>query len=1746
MANNENLIPIPGRLHSVATEGHVSGANEIYDDTQQKDQETINADVAEDISNLQEIVGEGSVDTRIENAIKALDAEKSQTAGADGLALSITETDGKITSISGSIATDTYDSYGSASAAQEAAATDATTKVNTAKAELLGDAATDYNTLGKLEDAIQSEASTRETEIGTDSTAGSVKGRIKSLETLVGSTDVDSQIDVKINALDSTKSQTAGADGLALSIEEEDGKIKSISGSIAANTYDAYGAASTAKSDLLGDAASDYNTLGKLEDAIQAEATTRSGETEALDGRLDNIEEVIPSAATSSNQLADKSFVNSSISTATAEYQGSYNSVSDLSLSVSATHSQIATALGTEISGADNNDYCFVQIPTADVTPTDIAKVERYKYNGTAWSFEYELNNSGYTDAQWAAINSGITSNLVTAFGNKYDKPSTGIPSTDMTSDVQTSLGKADSAYQKPSGGIPDSDLTSAVQTSLGKADTAYQKPSEGIPSSDLADGVIPDISGKANKSEMSVVDGTDSDADKTTITLKDGTSATVLKSHQDISGKQDVIDSTHKLDADLIDDTSSTNKFTNATEKQIWNAKQDALTFNTTPSADNKVATMTDIEYATENCAYLEEGDSSAAIADFDPQADTVWKKAQVLSNAEKAQVKTNLGLPQEIYSKTEVNGLITTPNQQYVTVPTFAFLPATGSVDTIYRVSNYNGSTDQVDATMYSEYAWNGSFYTFLCVKSQVGEVFDITAYNSNTKYADLSAALGTNGVNIPESLRRGGMSVKFVQNSDNKYVQFRYMSSLTAAADFTNIANWQGVDDEPTAGSDNLVKSGGVYEMVNQSGQMAHNGEYVIKNKAISYYSGDNPYIVISNAVNYDIFMIHIPVNMSVRKIKITGISSVNRLHFFDSSAFDNFTPEHWISKYDSPEGVTIDIPLEAQVCAFGVEHSSFPNGYNGIDVQITTEEDLTTVQNNILQLQGDVRDLQDDVRDLQLDSVHLYLASIDSNGEFAPAPSGTTSYSRAACRTYIKSPITIEVNSGYMIYFLYKYQISADGEISFIESISVQNNMAVIKEDGYYYRMNFKKNEGNITSTELDDIIKSVSGVDMRLADLEQDVSSDFLSVLKAIQPADSDYISCTPILEVGNIAISSSGWNYTNNFTRVRTKDGVTIPLKKGDIIRLTDYTDAKMYIGWRRSIGTYRSSGAWLTQDFTVTEDGDYVVNLSNITAKSASVDGLGSLLQIQLNSSVLDRFNKLDESLKAALESIYNGNAFSLTNSTLAAETTITELHGASKIKLIKGVSYNWNIKLTSSTTVKVSFWLRHIDDTEHDARIILEGTSEDSTSFIAPETADYYINYRFKEDSSDMTIESMSIETPENINEINNALVSNNRTDYAQGVLFGRPYYSHFLVAERDTVATNKIIAPSQSLFDIEVSARLGFSYIELNAHKTSDGKFVCFHGTGGKFDNQFELSDNPTGLFATTADFKTIEVRQVTLADIQASIRNRAKYAKYCTAPNTLEECLLACKKNGIRPLVSFNADTAPVINSIMGKDDYIGYIGGPSKITQVIRSLTDAMLFVYDDSSQSLVDVYDNADALGGAVLYDSTYADNANDSVTQEYVETMHEKGYLVCGVPNYRNEAWNQKALSLGYDALCSGWNINPIKNGNICELYADIDYSDFTHNGSVSDGELILANGNTVSPNFQIPSVFIGGGYLEIKFNGTLTIIMGDKINLSVTSNNDDVHIFSSAFFESAPTFQLTSSGNTTIKGMTFKASRL
>jgi hypothetical protein len=78
-----------------------------------------------------------------------------------------------------------------------------------------------------------------------------------------------------------------------------------------------------------------------------------------------------------------------------------------------------------------------------------------------------------------------------------------------------------------------------------------------------------------------------------------------------------------------------------------------------------------------------------------------------------------------EETYSKSELNHLITTPEQSYVTVAATDqtttvtdVLPNTGSDDTVYRVGNWDGT--QYTTNVYSEYAWNGSTYVFLDKKN------------------------------------------------------------------------------------------------------------------------------------------------------------------------------------------------------------------------------------------------------------------------------------------------------------------------------------------------------------------------------------------------------------------------------------------------------------------------------------------------------------------------------------------------------------------------------------------------------------------------------------------------------------------------------------------------------------------------------------------------------------------------------------------------------------------------------------------------------------------------------------------------------------------------------------------------------------------------------------------------------------------------------------------------------------------
>ena len=103
--------------------------------------------------------------------------------------------------------------------------------------------------------------------------------------------------------------------------------------------------------------------------------------------------------------------------------------------------------------------------------------------NKNDWNAKYNKPSGGIpesdlADAVQAAVNAALTA---------YQKPGTGIPKSDLASAVQSAIDAALTAYQKPGTGIPKTDLAAAVQSALDAALTAYQKPNSGIPQSDMS-----------------------------------------------------------------------------------------------------------------------------------------------------------------------------------------------------------------------------------------------------------------------------------------------------------------------------------------------------------------------------------------------------------------------------------------------------------------------------------------------------------------------------------------------------------------------------------------------------------------------------------------------------------------------------------------------------------------------------------------------------------------------------------------------------------------------------------------------------------------------------------------------------------------------------------------------------------------------------------------------------------------------------------------------------------------------------------------------------------------------------------------------------------------------------------------------------------------------------------------------------------------------------------------------------------
>lgn len=161
----------------------------------------------------------------------------------------------------------------------------------------------------------------------------------------------------------------------------------------------AYSALST-KQDTLSQSQLDAVNSG-IDSTKVGQITTNSNDISTIEGK-------IPSAASSSNQLADKDYVIENIQTNAAIFRGNYATKAAL----------LAVQWQTSDPEADyyvtNNDYAYIE---ADETHNNEAW--RYLYviddipAESGWRAQFKVNDTPFSQAQLNAINSGITSALV-------------------------------------------------------------------------------------------------------------------------------------------------------------------------------------------------------------------------------------------------------------------------------------------------------------------------------------------------------------------------------------------------------------------------------------------------------------------------------------------------------------------------------------------------------------------------------------------------------------------------------------------------------------------------------------------------------------------------------------------------------------------------------------------------------------------------------------------------------------------------------------------------------------------------------------------------------------------------------------------------------------------------------------------------------------------------------------------------------------------------------------------------------------------------------------------------------------------------------------------------------------------------------------------------------------------------------------------------------------------------------------
>ena len=232
-------------------------------------------------------------------------------------------------------------------------------------------------------------------------------------------------------------------------------------------------------------------------------------------------------------------------------------------------------------------------------------------------------------------------------------------------------------------------------------------------------------------------------------ITLATTSVPTIIPVGELVSGLQNEITSSSKLSADLVDDTSTTNKFVTATDKTTWNGKQDAISDLETirsgasagASASSTISGYGDV---------VTHDASEFATSTQGGKADTAVQPTDLATVATSGQYSDLTGTP----SIPTVNNATLTIQKEGTAVGTFTANASTDvtvnieETDPVFTASDAYGITSSDISNWNGKSDFSGSYNDLTDKPTIPSTASDVGALPNSTKYG---ASLSVSGTSV-----------------------------------------------------------------------------------------------------------------------------------------------------------------------------------------------------------------------------------------------------------------------------------------------------------------------------------------------------------------------------------------------------------------------------------------------------------------------------------------------------------------------------------------------------------------------------------------------------------------------------------------------------------------------------------------------------------------------------------------------------------------------------------------------------------------------------------------------------------------------------------------------------------------------------------------------------------------------------------------------------------------------------------